>query len=36
MAGSAGTYAIEVTDVAAHGLDWARDASATTAEVTVG
>lgn len=36
MAGPAGTYAIEVTDVAAHGLDWARDASATTAEVTVG
>jgi hypothetical protein len=36
MAGSAGTYAIEVTDVAAHGLDWARDASATTAEMAVG
>lgn len=36
MAGPAGTYALEVTDVAAHGLDWARDAGTATAEVTVG
>lgn len=35
MAGPAGTYAIEVTDVAAHGLAWADDVGVTTTEVTV-
>lgn len=35
MAGPAGTYGIEVTDVAAFALDWARDAAPTAAELTI-
>lgn len=36
MAGPAGTYAVEVTDVAAHGLRWDRGAGSTEAATTVG
>jgi hypothetical protein len=36
MASTAGDYAIEVTDVAAHGLDWDRDGGTTEASTTVG
>lgn len=35
MKGPAGTYAIEVTDVAAGALDWDRDASTAHLEVTL-
>jgi hypothetical protein len=36
MAGDAGTYAITVTDVAAHGLAWDREAGTTEASTTTG
>lgn len=36
MAGPVGTYAIEVLDVAAGGLDWDRQAGATALQVDVG
>jgi hypothetical protein len=36
MASTAGDYHLEVTDVAAHGLDWDRDAGPSTASLTVG
>lgn len=36
MAGPAGTYRIQVTDVAAFGLDWDADGGPTTLEVAVG
>lgn len=36
MAGTAGAYAIEVTDVAAYGLAWDADGGPTEASVTVG
>lgn len=35
MSGPAGTYAIEVTDVAAGGLDWDREGSSIEQHVTV-
>jgi hypothetical protein len=35
MTGPAGTYAIEVTDVAAGGLDWSSEDSSTELRVTV-
>lgn len=35
MSGPAGTYAIEVTDVAAGGLDWDRERSSIEQRVTV-
>jgi hypothetical protein len=35
MSGPAGTYAIEVTDVAAGGLDWDRERSSIEQHVTV-
>lgn len=36
MASTAGEYAIEVTDVAAHGLDWDPSAGTIQASTTVG
>ncbi len=36
MAGPTGGYGLEITDVAAHGLDWDRQAGPATAATTAG